>query len=120
MAKLSLWIMTAGYVLIGLAHFSHTSDFVKIVPPYLPFHAALVYISGFLEISLGLAALFKSTRRPACYGIIALLLAVLPANIYMLTSYVPGSSIARWILALRIPFQAVLILWAYGNSRIRE
>ncbi len=120
MAKLSLWIMAAGYVLVGLAHFNHTSDFVKIVPPSLPCPAALVYISGFFEISLSLATLFKSSRRFACYGIIALLFAVLPANIYMLTSYVPGSPIAHWILVLRIPFQGVLMLWAYGNSRIRE
>jgi uncharacterized membrane protein len=120
MAKLSLWIMAAGYVLVGVAHFSHTGDFVKIVPPYLPYPVTLVYISGFFEIGLALAALFKSTRRFACYGIIALLLAVLPANIYMLTSYQPGSSIAHWILVLRIPFQGVLMLWAYGNSRIRE
>jgi uncharacterized membrane protein len=65
MAKLSLWIMAAGYVLVGVAHFSHTGDFVKIVPPYLPCPIALVYISGFFEISLALATLFKSVRR-AC------------------------------------------------------
>ena len=118
MGKLSVWVMAAGYVFTGAAHFTHTADFLKIVPPYLPFHLALVYISGFFEIALALATLFKRTRRWACYGIIALLIAVLPANIYMLTNGA-GSTLPHWILVVRIPFQAVLIAWAFLNSRIK-
>lgn len=110
--------MSAGYSLTGIAHFTHSSDFIKIVPPYLPFHSALVAISGAAEILLGIASLFPAVRRPACYGIILLLFAVLPANIYMLTSNNAGTSLPHWILVARIPFQGVLMLWAYANSRI--
>ncbi|MGH7740280.1 MAG: DoxX family protein [bacterium] len=108
------------YSWVGAAHFTHTSDFIKIVPPYLPFHLELVAISGTAEIGLGLATLAGFSRRWACYGLIALLAVGLPANVYMLTSASVGWRWPHWLLVLRIPFQGGLMAWAYGNSRITE
>jgi uncharacterized membrane protein len=108
--------MATGYILMGILHFVITADLIRIVPPYIPFPAAMVALSGVAEISLGLALFFKKTRHWACYGIILLLFAVLPANIYMLTS---GGEfgVPHWVLLGRLPLQGVLMLWAYWHSR---
>jgi len=107
--------MAAGYVAMGILHFVITADLIRIVPSYIPFPDVMVYLSGGIEISLGLGLFFKKTRRWACYGIILLLFAVLPANIYMLTS---GGEfgVPHWVLVGRLPFQGILMLWAYWNS----
>lgn len=83
------------------------------MPPYIPWHAALVRISGAFEILGGLGLLVPSTRRAAAWGLVALLLAVFPANIYMALHPVEAgaASIAPVLLWLRLPLQAFLIWW---------
>jgi uncharacterized membrane protein len=114
--KISLGIMTLFYFWAGLNHFWHTSDYLRIMPPYLPYPLLLVQISGVVESFLGILLPWFQTRRWACYGIIALLIAVFPANIYMLTSGGAGTTFPHWALVVRLPLQAVLILWAYWHS----
>ena len=67
---------------VGTLHFVRHEFFVKIMPPYLPWHLELVYLSGFFEAALGLLLLVPRTSRLAAWGIIALLIAVFPANIF--------------------------------------
>lgn len=115
-----LYPMAAAYVIAGIAHFVAPGGFVQIVPPFLPAPLLLVYLSGIAEIALGLGVLHPRTRRLAAWGLIALLLAVFPANIYMATSGVvvtgtplgtlEPSPLVRWG---RLPLQAVLLLWAW-------
>ena len=103
-------------VAIGVLHFVRPKPFVRIGPKYLPAPWALVYISGFFEILGGLGLLIPSTRSFAAWGLIALYVAVFPANVYMLTDNVsldPKKPIPRWALWLRLPFQLVFIAWAY-------
>ena len=105
-------------------HFIILGFYVQIVPPYLPFPLGLVYISGIAEVVLGVGLLPERTRRLAAWGIIALLVAIFPANIYMATSDVviqgapegiaDPSEAARWG---RLPLQAVLITWAWWYTR---
>lgn len=112
------------YVIAGVMHFVVPDLYVQIVPPLLPFRLALVYASGFAEVALGVGLLFERTRRLAAWGIIALLVAIFPANVYMATSDVviqgapegigDPSEAARWG---RLPFQAVFILWAWWYTR---
>jgi uncharacterized membrane protein len=118
-----LYLMGAGYVVAGVLHFVAPKLYVQIVPPSLPRPLALVYLSGIAEILLGVGVLFRRTRRVAAWGIVALLVAVFPANVYMATSDVvvegaPGggdpSAAARWA---RVPLQAVLALWAWWYTR---
>ncbi len=112
-------------VLIGLLHFTHGEVFASIVPPFLPEPLLLVYLSGAAEIALGLMLAIDRTRRLAGYGLIALYVAVYPANIYMaLHPDVPivgkpdwlpqPSAAAAWI---RLPFQFLLIYWAWLYTR---
>ena len=115
--KISLIVMTLFYFWAGFNHFYDPQTYLKIMPPYLPEPVLLVQISGFAESFLAVLLPWKLTRRWACYGLIALLIAVFPANVYMLTSGGAGTSFPIWVLALRLPLQAVLMAWAYWHSR---
>ncbi len=106
-----LWVMAIMYVLTGVLHFVKPAVYQSIMPPYLPAHRQLVWISGVAEIGLGIALLFPQTRSVAAWGIILLLIAVFPANVYM-ASADKFRRIPAWLRWLRLPLQAVLIWWA--------
>jgi len=118
-----LWPMGLFYLFAGIMHFANAAFFIRIVPDYLPWHAALVYVSGICEIALGVLVLLPDTRVRAAWGIIALLIAVFPANINMavnripLTEGTPPDMVALW---LRLPLQGVLIAWAWWYTRPRS
>ena len=112
----ALWLLAIVMIATGASHFARPDPFVRIVPKYLPAPLALVYISGFFEILGGIGLLVPDTRSWAAWGLIALYIAVFPANIYMLThniSFDPDKPIPRWVLWVRLPFQFVFIAWAY-------
>ncbi len=112
----ALWVLATSMIAIGIAHFVRPKPFVRIVPKYLPAPLALVYISGLFEILGGVGLLVPSTRVAAAWGLIALYIAVFPANLYMLTDNVsldPRKPIPRWALWARLPMQLVFIAWAY-------
>ncbi len=71
------------FVLAGLNHFLHTDFYVRIMPPYLPWHRVLVHVSGFSEIALGVGLLIPRLTSLSGWGLIVLLIAVFPANIHM-------------------------------------
>lgn len=105
------------FVAAGANHFISPTFYENIVPPYLPWHRALVIISGLAEIVLGIGLLIPQTSRYAAWGIIALLIAVFPATLHMTMHpelYPDIPVIALWI---RIPIQGLLILWAYWYTR---
>lgn len=97
-------------------HFINPGFFLKIVPPYLPLHLELVYLSGVCEIALGIMLLIPSLSRFAAWGIIALLIAVFPANIYLYQhqEIVPATPTVHF---LRLLLQGVLIFWAYWHTK---
>ncbi len=88
------------------------------MPPFLPWPAALVLISGMAEIAGGAGILWPPTRKPAALGLIALLIAVFPANVYAVLHgmEVGGRPILPWILWARLPLQPLLIAWVYFAS----
>ena len=111
---------------VGVLHFTAKNFFVQIVPPQLPAAELLVVVSGLFEILLGVLLFPRATRRIAGYGLVALYIAVFPANIYMAVAnpelhgmpdwFVQPSPLALW---LRLPLQFVLIAWALWVSRTR-
>jgi uncharacterized membrane protein len=107
------------FVSAGVLHFVKTSFFVGIVPSYLPYPLELVYISGVCEILGGVGVLIPAVRRLAGFGLIALLVAVFPANIHMFVAELraQGLSVAALLLLLRLPLQFVLIAWVYFATR---
>jgi uncharacterized membrane protein len=112
--------LAAFFVLAGVMHFTRTSFYVYIMPPSLPWPVELVWISGACEIAGGLGLLLPTTRVAAGWGLIALLVAVFPANIHMAVNNVvpPGVRIPRWLLWVRLPLQFVLmyLVW-WGGTR---
>src|SRR5450432_901161 len=80
---ISKYLLALFMVGAGTMHFINPDFYLKIMPPYLPLHLALVYLSGFFEIALGVLILVPRFSRVAAWGIIALLIAVFPANIYL-------------------------------------
>ena len=103
------------FVYVGVLHFATPDIFVAIVPPYLPAALALVYISGVFEILGGIGLFIPKTRRAAAWGLLALLVAVYPANIHMLVNeiYLKNMPHEKWILWVRMPVQ---FLFALGVS----
>jgi uncharacterized membrane protein len=83
------------------------------MPPWLPWHLAIVYVSGICEIILGALLLFEETRSLAAWGIIGLLIIIFPANIQMMLNYRRKRHPLLWITILRLPLQVVLIAWAW-------
>ncbi len=115
-----LWVMAAFYVVAGTTHFTAADFYLWIMPDYLPFHLQLVYFSGLCEILLGLFLLLPATTRLAAWGVIALLIAVFPANIHMLVRNIPlrpGTPASPLALWLRLPVQGLLIIWAWWYTR---
>ncbi len=112
------FLLAVGFVMAGLNHFRDPGFYLVMMPPALPWHLPLIYISGVCEIIGGLLVLVPATRRLAGWGLIALLLAVFPANIYAAIAHVqlPGPPIAPSLLWLRLPFQAVFIAWVYFTT----
>ena len=103
------------YVLVGIKHFIDPNFFLAIVPPYLPYHLELVYISGLFEILFGVMILFPKYRYWGSVGLILLLIAVFPANIYLFQSVEAQKAIgaSQEIATWRLPVQGIFILIAY-------
>ena len=112
--RIALLGLSAWFLLNGVNHFVITDVYVSTMPTYLVAPLALVYISGIFEILGGLGVLHPRTRRLAGWGLIALLIAVFPANIEMARRAEEFAEIASpTILFARLPFQIVFIAWVY-------
>jgi uncharacterized membrane protein len=108
-------LLSLFFVIAGTLHFLSPDAYMQIMPPYLPHPLLLVYVSGACEIAGGLGVLLPGFRRLAGYGLITLLVAVLPANIYMALNHLPiaGQPLPDWLLWSRLPLQALLIAWVW-------
>tara|TARA_B100002052_G_scaffold41250_1_gene33494 strand:- start:397 stop:807 length:411 start_codon:yes stop_codon:yes gene_type:complete len=103
------------YVIVGIKHFTDPNYFISIVPPYLPYHLELVYISGFFEILFGVMILIPKYRYWGAIGLILLLIAVFPANIFLAQNKEAQEAIgaSQQIALWRLPIQGILIWIAY-------
>ena len=126
--RIGWWVLGVGYVLAGLMHFARLEYYLPMMPPSFPAPRALVELSGVAEFSLGLGALVLGGRIPAlrrwiAWGVIALLVAIFPANVHVASANVPVFGAQEGAGALnyvRLPFQAVLIAWAWLYTRKRR
>jgi uncharacterized membrane protein len=100
----------------GVGHLASPDFFVKIMPPYVPYRRAMVLVSGVFEIALGVLLVILRTSRLAAWGLIALLIAVFPANVFMY-QHPEEFGLSPTLLLLRRPLQGLLIYWAYAYTR---
>ena len=111
------YVLAIFFILAGLNHFLQTDFYVRIMPPYLPWHRFLVYVSGLYEIVLGIGMAVPRITRWAAWGLVALLVAVFPANIHMALHPDLFPEFNPAMLWLRLPLQMVLIAWPYWYTR---
>ncbi len=105
------------FVAAGANHFLHKSFYLEIMPPYIPAPSLMVEISGAAEVGLGAWMLTGRGTRAAAWGLIALLVAVFPANVYMALHPEQFARFRPAVLWARLPFQAVFIAWAWWHTR---
>ena len=118
--KIARWLLATAFILAGWNHFRDPPFYMAIIPPWLPRPELLNAISGAAEMAGGLGILVLQLRRAAAWGLIALLIAVFPANIHMVMNDVAGKGITPWVLWLRLPFQLVFIYWVYWTCLSRR
>ena len=111
--------MSSAYIYVGIRHFIDPDFFIAIMPDYLPFHKEAVYVSGIFEILLGGMLLFPKSRKVAGWGLIFLLIAVFPANIYLAQNEAAQQAIdiSQTAAIVRLPFQALFIGLAFWHQR---
>ena len=112
-------ILAISIIIVGITHFSSPDTYVKIVPSGLPYPLELVYISGVFEVLGGIGLLVPNVSQFSAWGLIALFIAVFPANINMAVNHIHLDNIpdSPWFQAVRLPFQAVLIAWAWWYTK---
>ena len=106
------------FVLAGINHFANSAFYLRLMPPYLPWHLFLVNLSGLCEIGLGILLLIPKFTSLAGWGLIALLIAVFPANIHMAINPQLFPEFSPLLLWLRLPLQFGLIAWAYWYTKL--
>ena len=115
--KLVLFGLAVFFVYFGIDHFINPNFYLSIMPPSFPLHEEAVYISGFFEIAGGIGVLIPRFRKIAGWGLVALLIAVYPANIYMAISPEAFPDIPIEMLYFRLALQFLFFYWAYSVTR---
>lgn len=115
-------LLAAIFILAGVLHFVITDQYVRIMPPWLPWHRGLVLVSGVAEIAGGMGLLIPRLRRAAGIGLILLLVAVAPANwqMYLNAHAADASTLAQTLFLLRLPLQLALIWWVWSAACLRR
>ena len=109
-------LFAAFFIFGGFNHFRDPEFYLEMMPPWIPWHLGLVYVTGVTEIVLGTLFLIPRFTRPAAWGLMALLVLIFPANLHMALHpelFPEFGPVALWI---RLPLQGVLIViaWAYA------
>lgn len=108
-----LYVMALLYCIAGLNHFRNPRLYLKIIPPYFSNPKILNTLSGLAEIVLGIGLCIPFVSQYAAWGIIALLIFIFPANLYMYQNDNASLGLSKWLRLVRLPLQMVLMLWAY-------
>ena len=119
--KISLYVMATFYFFAGVNHFMRPESYKRIIPEFIHFHSAINYAAGFIEIGLAILLVIPPARRFACTMIIAMLIAFIPAHIYMLRVgwCVNDHCLPAWLVWMRLLlFQPLLILWAWKVRKV--
>ncbi|GAB3642901.1 DoxX family protein [Spirosoma arcticum] len=112
MNTVGLYLQAFLYIAAGVNHFINPKGYLAIMPDYIPAHSLMVVTSGVAEIVLGIGLLFPATRSISAWGIVVLLIAVFPANVFMAMSN-RFRKMPAWLRWARLPLQGLLIWWAY-------
>lgn len=109
-------LLSAAMIVAGISHFLVPKMFEQIVPRVLPLKRPIVYVSGIAELALGVALMIPDLQRLAAWGLIALFIAVFPANISQALRKIPFGKAPLWVTWARLPLQFGLIAWAWAYT----
>lgn len=115
LSKVGLWLVGIFFIVAGVYHFAQPAPYRAMMPPWLPQPDLLVVVSGLAEIAGGIGVLIERFRRMAAWGLIALLVAVFPANLQVALHGWPGTDFPHWFLWVRLPFQGLFIWLIYRS-----
>lgn len=115
--NLVLFGLAIFFVNTGIDHFINAGFYLSIMPPFFPLHEEAVYISGFFEVLGGMGVLIPRLRKIAGWGLVALLIAVYPANIYMALAPEAFPNIPVLLIYSRLPLQFLFFYWAYSVTK---
>ena len=115
--KIVLFGLAAFFINVGVDHFVNPEFYLSIMPPAFPLHLEAVYISGFFEVLGGVGVLIPRLRKIAGWGLVALLVAVYPANIYMAITPEAFPEVSVALLYVRLAFQFLFFYWAFSVTR---
>lgn len=122
--KINLFIFVLFYLLAGINHFVHPANYLAIIPPYFPLKEAINYLSGALEIICAALMVFPHLRRTSSWLTIALLIAFIPAHIFLIQLHgcpTPSFCFPEWVAWVRLfPLQFILMWWAYKTGNYRK
>ncbi len=106
------WAMAVAMVFAGVSHFADPASFVQMLPEVVPYRHAVILGTGVIEILLGIGLLIpRRWRREVALALMAYLIAVFPANVYVAVADVGADDLGGGNPWLRLPFQAVYIVW---------
>ncbi len=110
------------FIAAGVNHFISPGIYLPMMPDYLPWHLGLIYVSGVAEVAGGIAICIPKWRRAAGWGLIALLIAIFPANLHMALNDIPlnGRHLPSWVLWSRLPVQLLMIAWVYWSCLLKK
>lgn len=111
-----LYLMGSIYVLAGWNHFQNPRLYLRIIPSYLPNPKLLNNLAGIAEVILGIGLCIPMFSIFSAWGIMALLIAVFPANLFMFTDKKAAMGLPRIFLLVRLPLQIMLLFWAYNYT----
>lgn len=117
MKNISSYIIGTAFIIAGVNHFINPEFYLRMMPPILPAHELLNYVSGVAEIILGVLLFIRKTKVVAAWGLIILLIAVYPANIYMAMEAGKSIDISPIIAYIRLPFQFLFIWLVYRETK---
>jgi uncharacterized membrane protein len=119
--KLGLKFLLGVFMIFaGVRHFTHPDFYLQLMPPYIPAHKLMVDLSGVAEIVLGIGLLVPVPRvsQLSAWGIIALLIAIFPANIHVFLNRAEiFPDVPDALHFIRLPLQGIFILWAWWFTR---
>lgn len=121
--RIGLGVVFLWFFIGGIAHFAATDIEMRIVPPWIPWPREAVLVTGVFELLGAIGVLYRPTRRAAGWGLIALTIAVTPANVFMLQNAADFPSVPYWALVARLPLQVALlalIAWCTRPAGMRR
>jgi uncharacterized membrane protein len=115
--RVALLLLAAFFVFAGVSHFTNEAFFLRIVPPWLPAPLLMVQLSGVAEIAGGIGVQIPRLRRLAGWGLLALLVAVYPANVHMALHPEQFPDTSPTALYVRLPVQLVFAAWVWWATK---